>query len=377
LSSWSAPCHVYFEQPWNPCPETATGASAVDIMYSYGRGCGCSAGAARLQEKARCRRQEYCPWGTFHDRGNALLTNLMTREADAEIAWKTQLGGLPFPSTTLSPLLVIPRSCLPLAFLDLAGNFNRAPGTQLFSARLSALDSVLQGNFSDHPVLIARACSVPATLYAIERVDTGLYALCSLGNWVTIEALEQLQAASANVIAPKKPRHERVDPQDSDWWRDLAIKDDGAVQLESRRRETEIPRNVRLCLKARPAAENRPVLDTLQLPLSITREPIHMIVDGYTNGASHEPSTQTTEGLTNEEQSCLLPIQSTEDVLSMLRSQYQENLYISKVRLLGFCPWSDDADQGRPPWPILRKGHYPVREPRYTTKLPLRPVYQS
>ena len=301
----------------------------------------------------------------------------MIHEADVEIGRKTQPGGLPFPSTTLSPLLVIPRSCLPLAYLDLAGNTNCAPGTLLFSARLSALERVLQGNLSDHPILIARACSITATLYAIERVEIGLYALCPLGEWVTIEALEQLHALSINVIAKKRPRHERVDPQDSDWWRDLAIKDDGAFQFRSNRRETEIPRNVRLCLKARRPAENTPVLDTLPLPLFVTKEQIPITVDECTNGASHEPPTQTTEGLTNEEESCLLPTQRTEDVLSMLRIQYQENLYVSKVRLLGFCRWLANTDQCRLPWPILQKGHCPVCEPRYTTKLPLRPVYQS
>ncbi len=301
----------------------------------------------------------------------------MIHEADVENGWKTQPGGLPFPSTTLSPLVVIPRSCLPLAYLDLAGNTNRAPGTQLFSARLSALESVLQGNLNDHPVLIARACSITATLYAIEKVDTGLYALCPLGQWVTTEALEQLHAVSVNEIAPKKPRHERVDSQDGDWWRDLAIKDDGAIQLRSNRGEIEIPRNVRMCLKARRPAEHTPVLDTLQLPLPVNKELIPRIVDGYTDGASHKPPTQTTEGLTNEEESCLLPTQNTEDILSMLKIQYQENLYISKVRLLGFCCWSDEADQCRPPWPILQKGHCPVREPLYKTQLPLRPVYQS
>ncbi len=270
-------------------------------------------------------------------------------EADLEIEWKTQAGELPFPSTTLNPLLVIPRSCLPLAYLDLAGNTNRAPGTQLFSARLPALESVLQGNISDHPVLIARACSVTATLYAIERVDTGLYALCPLGRWVTVEALEQLHAVSVDVIAPRKPRHERVDPQDSDWWRDLAIKDNRAFQLRSDRRDTEILRDVRLCLKARRSAKDTPVLDTLQLPLSVPKEPIPMILDGCTHSASHEPPTQTKEAFTDEEEPCLIPTQSTEDVVSMLRSQYQENLYISKVRLLGFYRWSENTNQCRPP----------------------------
>lgn len=262
--------------------------------------------------------------------------SFMIHEADVELGWKTQPGGLFLPSTTLNPLLVTPRSCLPLAYLDLAGNTKRAPGTQLFSARLPALESVLQGGISDHPVLIARGGSITATLYAIERVDTGLYALCPLGQWVTIEALEQVHAVSVNVIAPKKPRHERVDPQDSDWWRDLAIKDDGAILLRSDRRETEIPRNVRLCLKARPPAKDTPVLDTLQLPLSVTKEPIPIIADVCTNSASHEPPMQTKEGLRNEEEPCLLSTQSTEDVLSMLRIQYQENLYISKVKLFGF-----------------------------------------
>lgn len=232
---------------------------------------------------------------------------------------------------------MIPRSCLPLAYLDLAGNSDRAPGTQLFSARLSALESVLQGNLTDHPVLIAKACTVMASLYAIKRVDTGLYALCALGQWVTVEALEHLQAVSVNVTTQKKHRHERINPQDSDWWRDLAIRDDGDIPFGSKKGETGIPWDVRLCLKAGRSVVNTPVLDTLQLPASVTKRPIPMIVGGCTNGGSRNLPTQTIKGFANEEEPCLPPTQSTEDVLSMLRVLYQENLYNSKVKPVGFC----------------------------------------
>ena len=232
---------------------------------------------------------------------------------------KTQSIQLPSQCITLTPVLVTPRSCLPLAYLDLSGDTNGFPGTQLFCARIPALESILQENLSDQPVLIAEACTTKASLYAIERVDGGLYALCMLGEWVTVKALEQLQAASIKMPARRQPCYHRINPQDSDWWRDLAVKDAGDTR-GSAGYETEVSRRVRLCLKVPRPETSSPMSARAQLPACATQEPVPMNVKDPTDEVPQEPSTQTPE-----------------EVFSMLRTQYQQTLYISKVKLVDSC----------------------------------------
>lgn len=207
-----------------------------------------------------------------------------------------------------------PRSCLPLAYLDLGGSINGRAGTQLLKARLPAVEKTLEGNGSDQPVLVAKACNNKASFYAIERVDPELYVLCPLADWVTVEALVEIQNLSVNDPLPRKRCRERISPQDSDWWRELAIKDARDTRLELDIKATKITSSVRLCLNARWDEKSPPVLNTLQLPACVFQEQATPTVENFTD-AEHQER----------------PTQSMEDVFSMLRTQYQEALYISKV----------------------------------------------
>ena len=230
-----------------------------------------------------------------------------------------QFTELSSQSLTLNPVLVTSRSCLPLAYLDLSGNTHGIPGTQLFRARLHILENTAEGNSCDQRILIAEHCAVKASLYAIERVDAGLYTLCPLNGCATVKTLMQLQAEAAGILSTKQRCCLHINPQDSGWWRDLAIKDRIKIQVDAYEMGVKFPRNVRLCLQNQSPAETLSVANRAELPA----------------GTSHEPAPVITERSSHED-SRGLPMQTPADVFAMLSTQYQEALYFSKVKLPRF-----------------------------------------
>ena len=220
-------------------------------------------------------------------------------------------------SLTLNPVLVTCRSCLPLAYLDLSGSTHGIPGTHFFGAHLHILEHTTEGGNHDQRILIAENCAVKASLYAIERVDAGLYTLCPLNGCATVKTLIQLQARASGIQSKKRRCCLRINPQDSGWWRDLAIKDRNKIQVDSFETEVKFPWNVRLCLQNQSPAETLSVANRAQLPAGTSQEPAPVI----SKGSSHSRD---------------FPMQTPEDIFSMLSAQYQEALYFSKVKLPRF-----------------------------------------
>ena len=228
-----------------------------------------------------------------------------------------QFKGLLSQSLKLNPVLVTLRSCLPLAYLDLSGSTHGIPGTQFLGARLHILEHTAEGSNCDQRILIAENCAFKASLYAIERVDAGLYTLCPLNGCATVKTLMQLQAEASGMQSKKRRCCVRINPQDSGWWRDLAIKDRDVIQIDSYGMGVKFPWNVRLCLQNQSPAETLSVANRAQLPAGTSQEPAPVI----TEGSSHPRD---------------FPMQRPEDIFSMLSTQYQEALYFSKVNLPRF-----------------------------------------
>ena len=151
-------------------------------------------------------------------------------------------------------------------------------------------------------------------LWAVERVQHGIYALCSLSKWVTLERLGRLQSKFwyRNSVQKRESAHQAPRSEDA-WWRTAAIRPGHGVEERTSdskavRKNGDFP----LCLQ-KPGQERLP-------PSPIARQIPSTIAQNAEN---------CLETLINE------VTQGPEDILRMISSQYQEALYASNVGF--FC----------------------------------------
>lgn len=217
------------------------------------------------------------------------------------------------------PKLLTSRSCLPLSYLDLNGRENGVAGTQVFTARVASLEANLQGNSVDQPLLIASSSTNNATLFAVERVDAGLYALCRLANWVTLEALEKLYVSSQDLPSAAKQRCVQQDNRgESDWWRPVTV---GGVQ--NMKSKTDLGGNGAVRL-------------SLNVPKSLPAPSIIGIEQPPSGDASQDPGVSVRADEI-EEESFQPTLPNPVEALATIRAQYQEALYFSRSSLAYFA----------------------------------------
>ncbi|KAJ4417095.1 hypothetical protein N0V82_006377 [Gnomoniopsis sp. IMI 355080] len=107
----------------------------------------------------------------------------------------------------LKPLMLLPRESLPLSTLDLSapsGEYPSGPG-RFFESHIRILD--LDGRLRQAPSVLLARSDVTRNVYAIERHQLGLYVVCKLGSWVSIEKLSKLSEAcyAPRCIPVQKP----------------------------------------------------------------------------------------------------------------------------------------------------------------------------
>ena len=222
------------------------------------------------------------------------------------------------------PKLLTSRSCLPLSYLDLNGRDNGIAGTQVFGTRNASLEANLHGDAIDQPLLIAISGNSNGTLFAIERIDTGLYALCRLGEWVTLKALEKLHVLSQNRPTPSKQlRIQHSTSGNPEWWRPFAVGPVHDVRNgHSKTTDNARKPNVQLCMG---------VPEPLALPPRPTN--IRQYPEGYT-----PDSLGATLRVTEDGEGHLQPVlPDPAEALTTVRTQYQEALYLSRSSLAYFA----------------------------------------
>ena len=125
-----------------------------------------------------------------------------------------------------TPVSLIPRSRLPLSCLDLCAN-SLDSSNRLFSACIPCLEKSSEKD--DHGarayVLVARL-QKDDSLFAVEEVQNGVYALCKLGDWVRegdIVRHGKWQPApkQRHPVLERRP----APPNPTEWWRSAMIKD--------------------------------------------------------------------------------------------------------------------------------------------------------
>ncbi len=234
------------------------------------------------------------------------------------------------------PIALLDHSCLPLAYIDTNGRAIEGLEPRLFSARIAALEPGLPEVRRSRrtPVLIAHS-EFNASMYAVERVQLGIYALCRLGDWVTHQDIRRLQTMSLENIPPRKEHaYEQANATGNDWWRRAAIPPSHASQrrrsYDSQKQKFAKLENFRLCLTT-------PITSTPELDLGIQETSpqvaqehvpftlVDMLEDPFPEDTRQEP----------------------EEVLGMIKAQYQEALYVSKVKGLTCSTNITNADSTR------------------------------
>lgn len=162
-------------------------------------------------------------------------------------------------------------------------------------------------------VLIAES-AIDDGLFAIERVQEGIYAMCRLGKWVTVHAIEQLHIIPVDIAKPRKRQcHKQPRVRQNSWWSAATVDFKSPSRYDpSKDAGFEKTREVRLCLQKPQQCSNTPAQDTQEILPSIMQGQAESSVRDTLQEAAQDP----------------------EEVLKMVRAQYQDALYTSKVRLI-------------------------------------------
>ena len=199
---------------------------------------------------------------------------------------------------------------------------------RLFSACLQALDVLSPPQRFPHEqgILIVERDD-KSTLYAIEAVEYGLYVLCPLNDWVRLEDFDA-QSGKARKIVHGIPTSNAAtnDP----WWKQAGVRFDT--------RQNRVPQNM-----------IQPDIGSIRLSMKPVYPPLKVEdgVDsllGDTILAVQPPDAEPVAPNLANKDAVVASNTDPEDVPSMIRAQYLDALYMSKVCLgMVLCAFDPDA----------------------------------
>ncbi|KAL9596809.1 MAG: hypothetical protein Q9179_004486 [Wetmoreana sp. 5 TL-2023] len=227
-------------------------------------------------------------------------------------------------TSILKPRLLLPRSCLPLAFLDTSRANSSEEETRLFSAHVPALENTIAQEQSHQTPYVLIAERNGKSMYAIERVQPGIYAQCRLGNWVTVRHLHGLQLPEMPVAAPvEKPRFHGTEK----WWRSLVAYGDGDMPPPFESRTQSSRQKVCFNLEKPQYVCREPALPIKEVSLVMPERP------PSATGANLEGAPRETLPQLRADQT----FQDPDDLLRSVKAQYMESLYKSRASLAYFA----------------------------------------
>lgn len=231
--------------------------------------------------------------------------------------------------------MLLARECLSLSSLDLSapnGEFAVGPG-RFFESHIRILD--LEGRLRQVPsVLIARS-DATRNVYAIERHQNGLYVVCKLGAWVSIEKLGHVAEAC---YAPRCSSIQNATKTEA-----KASATTPRLPGESRRKRAAIEELQSMVRKKATTAS------TGQTESQDARDQLSAIVQTAdsvpcSHGPADVPNLSDSTALVHNTESASVAADpatdshmSSEDIFQFLRSQYAEALYHSKGSLAYFA----------------------------------------
>ena len=270
----------------------------------------------------------------------------------------------------LQPLMLLPREHLPLSALDLSQPHGDFPSSRLFESKIKILD--LEGRMG-LSVLLARS-ETTGMMYAIENGNSsnGLYVLCKLGAWVDIEQLSKKAIVVCRErLKPKK----QVNTEETNLplttpllykenkRRRLAIEEIQNI-VSNKRAESQTARS-----RASSVVGERPpsVLGDARIPPEVSLPKYESQAAGRSSSSapppapapaesvapSSRPAKASVQGAAQEDDPFAQP--SAEEMFQIIRTQYMEALYHSKVCLRSIPFDRNNTDFGRVHWHTSQK----------------------
>lgn len=235
----------------------------------------------------------------------------------------------------MKPLMLLARECLPLASLDLSspnGEFPAGPG-RFFESHIRILD--LEGRLRQVPSVLIVRSDATRNIYAVERHQSGLYVVCKLGAWVSIEKLGHLAEAC---YAPRCYPAQTIEATDT-----IAATITPQLHKENKRKRAAIQE---LQSMVRKRARTASVVQ-VESQTSQSQSPVPpQNVDEKVSSAIlvNPPTLQDSLALSKPSEPQSDPLDpsadsqtSAEDIFQFLRLQYNEALYHSKGSLAYFA----------------------------------------
>jgi DNA replication regulator SLD3 len=247
----------------------------------------------------------------------------------------------PFPSTTiklrtLHPLLLLPRSRLPLSLLDMSPFPGGLSQSRLFESHIKVLE--LEDRMGSQPVVLIACLDDGRSLYAVEREARGLYVLLHLGSWVDVQQLRASAVASRQDLSKSSDRMPGYStlPQAAP-----------VVMPES----SKYSKKKRLAIEAIQSMVKRP---SISLSAEATESRIAAV------------SLETARDFQPQERLEVNPSQddttppTANEIFENVRTQYFEALYLSKVCIAVtiFPLILHEIDAFRHLWHTSQKDHY-------------------
>lgn len=208
----------------------------------------------------------------------------------------------------------------------------------MFAAKNTSLAALLSpGKHPGGPMVLIAESDFTHCFYAVEQVRPETYFLCKLCTWITLKHLEKLNSGSES--QPYFSRIEKVILPGDKWWHKATIQNERALPSKKQCKSWAAG-SFQLCLKA-PVHQS----SLAASPEETVRETLQKKPLALSNDMAQDTSLQG-------------DVQNANEIFDMIRSHYQEALYMSQVRSSPFFGRLSNTDRLRHHWHTMRKDHY-------------------
>jgi DNA replication regulator SLD3 len=213
---------------------------------------------------------------------------------------------------TLSPIALVPRTHVPLSFLDILCPSGPLPVSRLYETHVKVLE--LEERMGNTPAVLIAHCDDMKSVFVVERVEQNLYVLCKLGSWVSLNRL-----CTGAIIS----RHKLFKAATSRF-EIVSGLHEKEVESQVTPESSKYSKKKRLAIEAIQSMVKRPSRDGLS-----TLQDQAVAPYSQPGTAVELQSSREAEAKVIQEDINVRPMAT--EIFDNIRSQYFEALYLSKV----------------------------------------------